>query len=64
MADITSVQLAKLTGYSPRTIRHEQKEGRLSGVKRQGVRGRVHDKKSVIAWLRYKCLSHLIDKLP
>lgn len=65
MADITSVQLAKLTGYSGDTILNERKVGRLrGGEKRPGVQGWVFPKKEVITWLRYKCLSHLIDKLP
>jgi hypothetical protein len=65
MADITSAQLAKIVGCSVGNIRAEKATGRLSGgEKRPGVRGWVFPKKEVITWLRYKCLAHLIDKLP
>ena len=64
MAEITGTQLAKLTGYTKTTILRERKAGRLQGEKRPGVRSIVYDKRAVITWLRYKCLSHLIDTLP
>ena len=64
MAEVTSSQLARITGLSMRTLSRERSAGRLAGAKREGVAGFIYDKKSVITWLRYKCLSHLIDKLP
>ncbi|RBP42440.1 hypothetical protein DES53_106147 [Roseimicrobium gellanilyticum] len=65
MADITSTQLAKIVGCTPSAICMERHRGRLQGgEKRPGVRGVVFPKTEVIKWLRYKCLSHLIEKLP
>lgn len=65
MADVSSHQLAKLTDRTSAFIVKERKLGRLNGgEKRPGVRGWVFPKTEVIKWLRYKCLAHLIDKLP
>lgn len=63
-AILTTSQLATLTGYTPKTLERERKAGRLAGERRAGVRGYAHPVKSVRAWLRYKGLNNLLEKLP